>query len=618
MEEQETKQDPNNHNNIEYQENNPDLNKTTNHQETTATEHLPTPETSPSETPTAEQLLPNSNHPEPINKKKPLTIKNIFLGWIEDNYDKLFLIILIAAFIIRILVYTKTQDQALWWDAADYMVSAKKWGLNLNGLDLWYYRRGFLWPMIGAFFFKIGLGELSIRFLVAILSTGIVLASYLLIKEMFNNRLALLTSIPVAFSWVFIFFTGRPLTNLPATFFFIFALLFFWKSYVKNQGHIYSILFGIFFALSALIRMQYLMFSVAFLALAIVKEKHKFLVSKKLWISIIAFFIILIPQFYWQSTKFGNPILDLATYYLGVGGSQSGEVGVQLAKFSDLFVYFNNIPYILDANQAGYSTLFILTPLYTLFLIGFVLFFSDLFLNLNKLFKSQKLQKKFFILFWTFSAFLFLGYIAPHLEQRYIMPIIPFLFLITVYPLYLSAIYIKDKYKDKFNNKFNPIIIFIIISSILIILMIPNYNFGNSLIDSKTASYKEIKQAGEWIKANSNPEDIIIGGSLPQLTYYSERTVYPFHLAYRRDIEQKQEADLDKFILENRPLYFSISGYEAEKDWAFAYPQKHSDLLTPVQAFGPDPNQPILVIYRFDYSNIEAVARLADLSGVGL
>jgi 4-amino-4-deoxy-L-arabinose transferase-like glycosyltransferase len=434
---------------------------------------------------------------------------------------------------------------------------------------------------------------------------------------MFNNRLALLTSIPVAFSWVFIFFTGRPLTNLPATFFFIFALLFFWKSYVKNQGHIYSILFGIFFALSALIRMQYLMFSLAFLAFAIVKEKWKFVINKKLWISIIAFFIILIPQFYWQSTKFGNPILDLATYYLGVGGSQSGEVGVQLAKFSDLFVYFNNIPYVLDANQLGYSTLLVFSPLYALFLIGFVLFFSDLFLNPSKLFKSEKLQKKFFILFWTLSAFLFLGYIAPHLEQRYIMPIIPFLFLITVYPLYLSAIYIKDKYKNKFNDKYNPIIIFIILSAILIILMIPNYNFGNSLVDSKKAGYIEIRQAGEWIKANSNPEDIILGGSLPQLTYYSERTVYPFHLAYRRDIEKKEEADLDKFILENRPKYFSISGYEAEKDWAFAYPQKHSDLLTPVQAFPPT-EQPILIIYRFDYSNIEAVARLADLGGVGI
>ncbi|MBS3094020.1 hypothetical protein J4456_05580 [Candidatus Pacearchaeota archaeon] len=38
---------------------------------------------------------------------------------------------------------------------------------------------------------------------------------------------------------------------------------------------------------------------------------------------------------------------------------------------------------------------------------------------------------------------------------------------------------------------------------------------------SKISSYQEIKMAGEWIKANSNPEDIIVGGSLPQLTYYS-------------------------------------------------------------------------------------------------
>ncbi|MAG02276.1 hypothetical protein CMI42_02970 [Candidatus Pacearchaeota archaeon] len=546
----------------------------------------------------AEELI-NKEHPTEHKTKS----KNPIAKWFQDDYNKFFLVILAISFVIRIIVYTKTKTQAVWWDAADYLVSAKKWGLGLNTLDLWYYRRGFLWPLIESAFFKIGLGELSIRFTIVLLSTGIVLATYLLISEMFNKKLALLTSIPVAFSWIFIFFTGRPLTNLPATFFFLLALLFFWKSYMKNQGNKYYILFGLFFALSALIRMQYLMFGVAFLAIAIVKEKYKFIFNKGLWISILIFALVMIPQFYLQSTKFGNPILDLATYYLGIGGSSSGEVGVQLAKFSDLFVYFNNLPYILDANQSGYSTLFVLSPLYGLFIMGFILFFADLFLGFDKIFKNQRTQKKFFIFFWTLSAFLFLGYIAPHLEQRYIMPIMPFLFLITVYPIYLLTPHIKKKFKLESRT------IMLVASIALIILLIPNYNAGMNLIDSKKQGYQEIKLAGEWIKANSNPDDIIIGGSLPQLSYYSERTAYPFHLAYRRDIEQKGEKELNEFILENRPKYFSISIYEREKDWAFAYPNNNQGLLIPVQAYGSQ-QQPVLVIYRFDYSNKEALNKL--------
>jgi 4-amino-4-deoxy-L-arabinose transferase-like glycosyltransferase len=539
------------------------------------------------EAPTAEQLVPD------IEKRKK-SLKNFFFGWITTNYDKLFLIVLLAAFIIRILVYTKTQDQALWWDAADYMASAKRWGLGLDTIDIWYYRRGFLWPLIGALFFKLGLGELSIRFLVVLLSTGIVFVTYQLIATMFDKRLALLTSIPVAFSWVFMFFTGRPLTNLPSTFFLLLAILFFWKAYILNQGKKYFILFGMFYALACLIRMQYLMFGLSFLALAIVKEKHKFLLNKGLWISVIIFFIIFIPQFTFQNQYFGNPIQDLATYYLGIGGSESGEVGVKLTSVSNLFVYFKNIPYVLDANQAGYSSLFVISTFYILFIIGFILFFLDLLLGFDKIFKSQLIQKKFFILFWIISTFLFLGYIAPHLEQRYIMPIIPILFMIAVYPIYLAIPYINKKVKLK------PIIIFIGIALILAYLMMPNYEFGNQLIDSKVHSYEEVKQAGEWIKANSEPSDIIVGSGLPQLSYYSERSVYPFELAYRRDLEKKNLQELEEFIEKERPVFLVASAYEPEEEWARTFPETHQDMLTAVAGF-PATDQPRVIVFRFNY-----------------
>lgn len=550
------------------------------------------------EAPTAEQLIPDQ-----VEKRKEV-VSNFFTSWITSNYDKLFLIILAIAFIVRLLVYSKTQDQALWWDAADYMAAAKRWGLGLDTIDIWYYRRGFLWPLLGSLFFKLGLGEYSIRFFVVLLSTGIVFASYQLISIMFNKKLAFLTSIPLALSWVFIFFSGRPLTNLPATFFFLLALIYFWKAYVLDQGKKYFLFFGLFYALACLIRMQYVMFAVSFLALAIVKEKHKFLFNKWLWASIIVFLIVFIPQFTMQNTYFGNPIQDLATYYLGVGGSETGEVGVALAKTSDLFLYFFNIPYVLDANTNGYTSLFVLSPFYILFVIGFFLFFSDLFFGFDKIFKNKLIQKKFFILFWMITTFLFLGYIAPHLEQRYIMPLIPFLFMIAMYPIYLAIPKIKEKIKIK------DIYLMIGIAAILIFLLIPNYEFGFDLIESKKLSYNEIKEAGEWIKANSEPSDIIIGGSLPQLTYYSERTVYPLHLGYRREIERSNEQERNQFILDNRPRYYSISVLEADPQWTFEYPAKYPELLKPVHFIG-NPQQPTLIIYEFVYTP-ESIGKLVS------
>src|SRR4030042_1744223 len=97
---------------------------------------------------------------EEIEKRKK-TIKIRLFGWVEDNYDKLFIAVLILAFILRLWIFFKTMNQPLWWDEADYLAAAKKWGLGLGFEDIWYYRRGFLWPLVGAIFFKFNFGEVG-------------------------------------------------------------------------------------------------------------------------------------------------------------------------------------------------------------------------------------------------------------------------------------------------------------------------------------------------------------------------------------------------------------------------------------------------------------------------
>ena len=124
--------------------------------------------------------------------------------------------------------------------------------------------------------------------------------------------------------------------------------------------------------------------------------------------------------------------------------------------------------------------------------------------------------------------------------------------------------------------------------------------FGNTLIDQKKDSYLEVKQAGEWIKENSNITDIIISASLPQTTYYSERSTYPFDLSYRRDIKGGNESDFDNFVQDHKPRYMIISGFEQNADWVYAYPEKHNDTLALVKRYIQN-NQLILAIYEFKY-----------------
>jgi len=529
-------------------------------------------------------------------EKRKGRITNVLFGWVKDNYDKVFLAVLAIALILRIWIFLKTYQQPLWWDAADYLSTAKRWGLGLNIRDIWYYRRGFLWPLISAGFFIMGLGEKSIRFLEVLFSTGIVAVSYFLIKEMFNKKLALLSSIGLAASWILLFFTGRPLTSIPATLFLLLALLFFWKGYVLKQEDKFLYLFAVFYALAILTRMQYLFFALPFLVLIFTREKFSFLKNKKIWIAILIFLFILSPQIISYSTHYGNPVTDITRYYLGVGvPSQTGQINER--TFSTIFDYLKEMSYILTGQQISVinSIFKPLLYLFPLFLVGVILFFLDLFLGFDKIFKNEELQKKLFIFFWIVTPFLILGYITDYVEHRYVIPVLPFIFMIVAYPIIKIGAFIR---KQGVNKKITALIIF----TVLILLLIPGLIWTNELTEVKKISYLEVKQAGEWIKQNSNPQDIVITNSLPQITYYSERSTYPFDLGKTGARTNVARPEFEQFVSENKPRYLIMSIFEVHEDWAQQYVQEHQQgLLKPIQGYYQN-EQPVLIIYEFQHS----------------
>jgi len=521
-----------------------------------------------------------------IQKRKQLIKKKVF-SWVNDNYDKTFLIILIAAFIIRFLIFLKTMNQPLWWDAGDYLATAKRVGLGLDIRDMWYYRRGFFWALFSATFFKIGLGELTIRFTEVIFSTGIVFVSYFLIKDMFNKKYALGVSIALTLSWIILFFTGRPLTSIPATFFLLSSLYFFWKAYILKKGNKYFYLFAIFYSLAVLTRMQYLMFAPSFLIIIFLREKMKFLKNKRLWISLAIIILFFMPYFYLSSNHYDeNPISNLYTYYFGA--EKRAEHVAYEREFTQIFQYFKDLPYMLTGkvNLNAIDSLLI----FGIFLFGIISFSIILLLGFDKIFEDPRIQKRIFVLSWVIIPFFALGYMAPHVEQRYIIPCLPFLFLIFLFGLFKLGNYATDYFK--INKKTASVILIIL----LIVLFIPNLNFGNSLIENKKTSYIQVMQAGLWIKENSNPGDIIISSSVPQLTYYAEKSVYNF------DHFGKNESDFDSAIAELKPRYLVISALEQSEEWAYSYPQKHNDTLIPVQLYKIQEN-PVLVIYEFNWGN---------------
>lgn len=465
-------------------------------------------------------------------------------------------------------MFTKTMSQPLWWDEADYLSTGKRWGLGLNIRDIWYYRRGFLFPVIGALFFKLRLGETGMKFLIVLFSTGIVAVSYFLISKMFSKKLALLTSAALTVSWIILFFTGRLLTDIPAAFFLLLALLLFWKGYVLKEGNKFLYLFSLVFALAVMTRMQSFMLAPPFLIYIFIKEKFRMFKNKQLWIILGIFLLLLIPYLILYSMHYGNPIGDLASHYLGIGSSAHPVASGDVRTFSmAIFNYFKDLPYMMYL------------PMFIMLLAGVVCFFGDLIIGLDKMQKNEVLKNKFFVLLWILSLFLIMGYIGSvsYVEQRYITAALPFLFMIAVSPLILL-----EKIITKY-LKINKKLIYFGIFLILILIMIPNFIWANNLTEGKLNSYFQIKQAGELIKADSNPEDIVISTSLPQMTYYSERSVYSYDIQYEGNYTGDKtlssysggEKGFKEFLADKKPKYLMASSlFEDYPKWILAQGRK--------------------------------------------
>ncbi len=486
---------------------------------------------------------------EDIEKRKK-SLKNKLFSWVNDNYDKLFIILLVGAFVIRLIIFLKTMNQPLWYDEASYLATAKKWGLGLNIRDIWYYRRGFLFPLLYAAFFGLGLGEISVRFTMILFSAGIVFVSYFIIRDIFNKKIALFSCIGLTFSWILLFFTGRILTDIPAAFFILVSLFFFWRGYIMKKGNKFICLFALFFGLAVLTRMQSLMLAPPFLIMIFIKERFKMFRNKTLWIALGVFALIMLPQIVLYSMHYGNPISDIFSHYLGVG-SEAVQQGEQRIISSATFNYFKDLPYMMSISML------------ILLIMGAGYFLLDLILGFDQIFKNEELQKKFFVFLWILSLFLIMGYIGSvsYVEQRYIIAGLPFLFLLSAVPLVKLSDFFAKKFKMK---EFSAVFIVSIILVILLVVNIfgaSNFNTSFGLLENKKTSYAEIQQAGLWLKEYSNPEDIIVSNSQPQIEYYSERTTYTI------DELGKNQSAFEENVTRIKPDYLILSVLEPHEPW---------------------------------------------------
>src|SRR3989344_6355489 len=261
------------------------------------------------------------------------------------------ILILLFGFIVRIYYLILTKNQAEWYDSGEYLSTGLHWFFNIP-YDI-NPQRPILFPLMEGILLNFGASETLLKIILELIpSTLLILISYLIVKEMYNKRLALLVALFTSVFWLILFNTVRLHADIPLLFFGYLAMLFFWKGYVKKEKNYYIWLVGVFIALAFLTKLTGALFGIIIFVFLLIVDKLKFLKNKHLWIALILMFLLILPYLIWQNNTYDNPLAFLA-------GSHVTSSTTNPDKPVAWYV-FNWLPWMLHI------------PLFILFLLGVI------------------------------------------------------------------------------------------------------------------------------------------------------------------------------------------------------------------------------------------------------
>jgi 4-amino-4-deoxy-L-arabinose transferase-like glycosyltransferase len=241
-----------------------------------------------------------------------------------------------------------------------------------------------------------------LNLLIPLVSSLGVIGVFLLSKEIFNGRVAIFSSIIFLLIPQNLFWGSKILSDTLFVTLMVFSCYLFWLAFESRKGRWYPILFGGFLGLAFLSRYSLIWFFPIFFVYLLIRNKNvNFLAGKYFWMSCVSFSIIVLPWFIYNYFQYGS--------FLGFL-SQANEAtlrwGVQ--SFSFYISYFIN---------------------------NFFVFIPLLIIGLWGLFNREYKKPIIFMLLWFFIIFLSLS-IMGHKEERYFLPVIPALCILSGLGIY--------------------------------------------------------------------------------------------------------------------------------------------------------------------------------------
>ena len=434
---------------------------------------------------------------------------------------KILVLLFMLALIIRIIfvfispvkIWDETVYANLGYDLSrnlfDYSFANNGWSDYIPD-DSWP-KAGFrapLLPYILSIFYLLKI-DFLVPFFISFIGALSVILIYIFGRKLFNEKVALYSSLFFTFIPLHVVYSGKILTDVFFTFFVLLTFISFWKGYEENNKK-HKILFGFFLVLSLLSRYTALwLIPVFFVYLSIRYKSVKFLKDKYLWFSAGIFLIVLIPWLIYSLYTYGNPI----GVFIHGAKAASFWGGVQPWYF--YFQYFWNI----------FSV------------IGLIFIFS----LISILYKKDFDKKQIYLLLLWIGFFFFMTSAMPHKEERLLIPILPAFCLLVGF--------FVDKIKKYKKLVFGGVVILL-----LFFLSFDFYiNYKNVYTDTNLCFLK----GNEFLK-DIDKNSLVITDESSIVYYYTKKETHfylnPWNLEFLKDLVKES--------YKNKTVYIFFTDYD--------------------------------------------------------
>ena len=326
--------------------------------------------------------------------------------------------IILALFLIVNFIFLIFYDD-VWWDSSVY-IGMGKYIYSLGKAGLWEESRPLILPLI------IGLGWLLdfnvvyfARVLSIIFAISVIFMVYLIGSKLFSRKIGLLAALFTAFSYHFLFFSPNILTEIPSTFFVLLAFYFF----IENK----FFLVGLFSGIAVMTRLfqVFTLIGIGLTFLLYFYNKKYF--HRRLHLIIFGFLIFILPYAVLNYSLYHDVLLPFKSQ-------------THLTKTTGWMLYKEYEFYFTGLLKENFFILFLL-------LIPFF----------------YKRNYKFSALVLVPLIYLAIFSVVKHKEMRFVVVILPFLYMFMSYILF--EIYSKISYKKLSLAVFFILVVFWLVSA---------------------------------------------------------------------------------------------------------------------------------------------------------